>query len=163
MTDEQSQIPPCPTPEQIRLAVDVYLHLAYPGGTPARLAGRLPPAGAFAPQAWLMTDAAERSPDSGEFALVRSFALRLGNVLYPNMKLRLSRPPAEDVLLLSVDSHDGFLQAPAGSADHTELESLKQHNAAIVSAVNAEWDRMNLPTERTYLRQKIRQARNRQV
>ena len=62
------------------------------------------------------------------------------------------------MLVLSVDSHDAFLQAPPGSPDGEALESLKRENARIAAAIHAAWDDAELPTERNYLRQKIRDA-----
>ena len=90
-----------------------------------------------------------------------NFAIRLGNSAYPHMKLRLSRPPADPDYLFLVDSHDGFLTAPPDSADRAALEQLKRHNAALAETIAAAWTQAGLPTERNYLRRKIRQARER--
>ena len=106
-----------------------------------------------------MGDVAERDPRDAPPANVRSFALRIGNARYPNMKLRLSRPPNAEAYLMMVDCHDAVLRAAADSPDHAALESLKRHNAAVAAAVHAAWDAAGLPTERTYLRQEIRRAR----
>lgn len=148
-----------PTADEIRRAVALYLELAYRGESPAS-AGRLIPPERFEPNQWLMSDLAERDPANAPLANVRSFALRFGNWQYPHMKLRLSRPPNDNVFVFSVDAHDAFLDAPAGSPDRGPLEELKRNNAAIAATVLAAWDAAGLLTERNYLRQKIRQARD---
>lgn len=148
-----------PTVEQLRRAVLLYLDRAYGGQAPQSVAAKVPPPSAD-PGQWLMGQAAERDPADAPLVNVRSFALRLGNSKYPHMKLRLSRPPRDDVYLFSVDSHDAFLHAPAGSPDYAELEDLKRHNAAVAAAILSAWDAEGLLTERNYLRQKIRQAKD---
>ena len=149
-----------PTAGRIREAVAVYLEHAWPAGPPRSVRALLPPE-AFDPGQWLMSDATERDPADAPLAGVRSFAVRLGNAAYPHMKLRLSRPPGERLFVLSVDSHDAFLSAPAGSNDHQALEELKRNNADIAGAIAKAWDAAGLDTERSYLRDKIRQAKRR--
>ena len=147
-----------PSPEQIRCAIELYVELAYEG-EPSEAARALIPADNFEPREWLMRDPVERTPADASLPDVRSFALRLGNSTYPHMKLRLSRPPRHGRYVFSVDCHDACLCAPEGSPDHEALEELKRHNCEIAGAVNAALDRAGLPTERNYLREKIREAR----
>ena len=118
----------------------------------------IPPDG-FDPAEWLMSDLVERTPPDTPAESVRSFALRLGNSSYPHMKLRLSRPPKEDGFVFSVDSHDAFLAAAAGSPDSKALEQLKSHNAEIAKLISRAWDSAGLPTQQGYLRRKLRQAK----
>jgi hypothetical protein len=147
-----------PSAEALRRAIEIFLDRAYGPSVPPRAARFLPPDD-FDPARWLMSDVTERDPPDAPPANVRSFALRIGNARYPHMKLRLSRPPNDDTFVFSVDSHDAFLCAPAGSPDRQELEELKRHNAAVASAVLSAWDAEGLLTERNYLRQQIRQTR----
>lgn len=149
-----------PTAEQIRRAVSSYIQHAY-DGQPTETARRLIPPEGFDPKEWLMAELVERDPANAPLANVRSFALRLGNMIYPHMKLRLSRPPHDSVFIFSVDSHDAFLSAPPDSRDYAALEEMKRYNAVIVAAVTAAWDAAGLLTERNYLRQKIQEARER--
>jgi hypothetical protein len=156
MTDSLTHL----TPTRIHQALEIYLRHAYPGqAVPAPAQELLPPEGEFDLPAWLGQDMAETDPPGASPAEARSVAIRLGNFGYPNMKLRLSRPPADECWLLSVDSHDAILQAPEGSPDQAMLEELKAHNAQLKDAIMAAWEQANLPTERTYLRHKITQAR----
>jgi len=139
----------------------LYLVIAYGHGEPPETVRQLVPPEQFESAAWLMGPEVERDPRDGLLENVRSFALRLGNWAYPHMKLRLSRPPNEHEFLLSVDAHDAFLFAPAGSSDAAALAQMKQNNATIGAAILAAWDEANLPTERNYLRRKIREVRTR--
>lgn len=158
MTASQPAATRLPLGEEIRLAVRLYLQEAYGPEVPERAARFLPPEPVDV-GAWLMSDLLERDPSNAPLEAVRSFALRIGNSLYPNMKLRLSRPPRDSAFLFTVDSHDACLHAPPGSADHAMLEEVKRHNAEVANRIAAAWDRQGMPTERNYLRQKIRQAR----
>ncbi len=148
-----------PSAEEILRAVRIYIDRAYDDGAPERIKPLLPPE-QFDPATWLMSDTMEREPRGAALDSVRSFVLRLGNFAYPHMKLRLSRPPHDRTFMFCVDSHDAFLKAPEGSADRPMLEDLKKNNAAIAADIISAWDAENLPTERNYLRRKIRQARN---
>jgi hypothetical protein len=159
MTDLPTSIPGLPSAGEIYRAVGAYLKCAYGQGALAPAVQRLIPPETFRPEEWLMSSFVERDPASAPLEAVRSFALRLGNRGYPHMKLRISRPPRDAVYLFSVDSHDAFLRAPEDSPDRRALESLKHDNAAIASTVYAAWEAEHLPTERSYLRRKIEQAR----
>ena len=150
-----------PQAGELRRAVELYLVIAYGQGEPPEAVRQLVPPEQSDPAVWLMGPQTERDPRDAPLQNVRSFALRLGNWGYPHMKLRLSRPPNEHEFLLSVDAHDAFLFAPAGSSDASALAELKQNNATIGSAILAAWDEANLPTERNYLRRKIREVRTR--
>ena len=158
MSEQIIQNDPLPTARQIRQAIEQYIEVAYGGQAPDRIRALLPP-GDFVPAEWLMSDSVERDPSGAPLPAVRSFAVRLGNSQYPHMKLRMSLPPRDRVYLFSVDSHDGFLQASAGTKDHAALEALKAYNSSTASAVVAAWEADGLMTERNYLRQKIGQAR----
>ncbi len=158
MSEENTQSDSLPVVGQIRLAIDRYLHVAYAGQTPENILELLPPA-EFIPAQWLMSDSVERDPAGAPLSAIRSFAVRMGNSKYPNMKLRMSLPPRDRIYLFSVDSHDGFLHASEGTPDYEALEALKAHNSSIASEVTAAWEAAGLMTERSYLRRKISEVR----
>ncbi len=140
-------------------AIELYLATAYGETVPEAIRERFLVPECMDLPTWLMTDVAERSPAEASFEDVRSFALRIGNAMYPHMKLRLSRPPGWSILILSVDAHDAMLQAPEGSADAAVLETLKANNARMVSEIMAAWEEAGLPTEKTFLRGQIEHCR----
>jgi hypothetical protein len=150
-----------PTATEIASLFDIYLEYAYEGNIPPAVSAKLTLPGIDAEVAdWLMSDRTERTPPNVPIEEVRAFAVRLGNVVYPHMKLRFSRPPADDVLIASVDSHDAMLKAPEGSPDFAALEELKAFNAELGRKINSAWGEAKLLTEHEYLRRKIRQAKD---
>jgi hypothetical protein len=150
-----------PPAGQIRQAIALFLDFAYGQVQPDGARRFIPPDG-FDPARWLMSELIERDPPDAPMERVRSFVLRIGNSQYPHMKLRLSRPPRDKVYLFSVDSHDAFLSAPAGSADHQVIEDLKAFNAQVAATIRSAWDRAGLATEANYLRGKITEGRTSQ-
>ena len=154
-------LPPC---EQILRAVDLYLEQAYATPRPD-INSQRPRVDADdeAIAEFLMSRAIERDPGNAPLDQVRSFALRLGNEQYPHMKLRLSRPPRSEQFVFSVDAHDAFLHAPVDSLDYEPLEALKRYNAALADTITTAWESAALLTERSYLRQKIQEARERKA
>lgn len=142
-------------------AIGMYLSRAYPDGPSEQITEKFTMPDDVDLADWLIGSVGEPEPSDADISSVRSIALRLGNAIYPNMKLRLTRPPGNDLFLLMVDSHDVMLAAPPGSPDHQALEELKSANAAILSDITSAWDAADLPTERNFLRDKIRQARGR--
>ena len=157
-TEDQTGLPRA---ETLRDAIDIYFARAYPDGVAEQISQKFTAPDDSELARWLIDDVGEPEPSDADIDTVRSIALRLGNAFYPNMKLRLTRPPGNKLFLLMVDSHDVMLVAPEGSPDYQALEELKTANSALVADITAVWDRCALPTERNYLRDKIRQARGR--
>jgi hypothetical protein len=163
-------LPSLPSVENLRAAVGIYLEVAYPRGASAAVTGRLPAwlieSGADVARgdlaAWLDSDAVERDPPGASATAARAISVRLGNSVYPHMKLRMSRPPRHEELLFSVDSHDDFLTAGA-EADAGPLEELKRHNAELARAVHAGWAKAGVPTEGVWLRSKVAEAQQRRA
>ena len=151
-----------PAADEVRRAVLAYIGRAFESRPPASAERFLPPPDADIGD-WLMSDVAERSPsDQADLADVRSFALRIGNGMYPNMKLRISRTPNGNGVVFHVDAHDAMLIAPAGSADHGPLQEVKSHNARLTAEITEAWEAEGLLTERAYLRQAILVCRARE-
>ncbi len=148
-----------PSARTIRTAISLYLEVAWPGETPPGVAGRLPPE-PLDVAAWLAGDAVERDPPEATPQEARTLSLRLGNRVYPHMKLRMSRPPHHDEFVFTVDSHDSFLTA-RGDSDAAPLEELKRHNAEVARAIHERWEDAGVPTERSYLRAKLVEAQQR--
>ena len=151
---------PLPTCRQVHRAIELYLARAYGDSVPRAVQSLVAPAmERVSPEVWLMGEGVERSPEDAALGQVRSFALRLGSDNYRHMKLRLVRPPKSSAYVFCVDCHDEFLQAPPGSPDCDSLEKLKCCNAELAVEIMAALDEAHLPTERHYLRMKIREAR----
>ena len=159
--------PKLPAVETLCTAVRIYLEFAYPAGAGAA-GSRLPTwvleGGEGASEAdvaaWLGSEVVEREPGDASAGAARALAVRLGNFAYPHMKLRMARPPRQEQLLFSVDSHDGFLTARAES-DAGPLEELKRHNAELARRIQTRWDEAGVPTEGAWLRSKVDEAQRR--
>ena len=143
---------------QIRQAVEMYLRRAYGEDIPPPILRFLPPE-QFDPARWLMSDFIEREYQSRSHKKVHSYSLRMGNTIYPHMKLRLTRPPRCRQYLFLIDAHDEILFTPAGSADTKALEELKRYNAELAEQIVTAMDEAGLPTERGYLKARIAKAR----
>lgn len=155
--------PMLPTNAELRLAIEQYLRKAYGGQVPPSADQQFMPSEDADPAVWLMRDTVERDPANASLDQVRSFALRVGNRHYPHMKIRLTRAPRQRFFVFSVDAHDAVLHAPPGSPDAATLAQLKRFNAQLAQEILAVWDAAGLLTERAYLRQQIRQAKQRKV
>ena len=152
-----------PDARQITEAIRIYLEAAYGNQIPHPILKFIPPA-EFSPPKWLMSDFIEHDLEQvPPGSKVRSFALRMGNSIYPHMKLRITIPPNACKYLFQVDSHDQVLTAPSGSADIEALEELKHYNSSLVEQISASMDSAGLPTERGHLREGIARARRKKL
>jgi CheY-like chemotaxis protein len=71
------------------------------------------------------------------------YVLRLGNHLYPHMKLAVQQSDDEGDWFFHVDAHD---DAPTPIAnDCTAWEALRQRNAEIAAAVHCAWESAGVP------------------
>jgi hypothetical protein len=144
----------------LQQALDIYLRLAYPAGAPSAVQSRLVPLRDLPADADVPLDLLEQSvPNSAA-----SLAVRLGQPLYPHMKLvfdpcprAASSTPKSSTcrgfdFLLRVDAHDQHLHAPPGSPDATWLATIRQSNKELVEKIEATWSAASLPTFKDYLR-----------
>jgi hypothetical protein len=144
----------------LQRAITVYLGLAYPAGAPAALETRLAPIRALAPTDTVPEDLLEPETSTG----THGFALRLGQPLYPHMKLIIETTPScggANELLLRVDTHDRHLHAPEGSPDAAWLASIRASNKQLTEQIEAAWSRAQLPTFKDYLRRQLEAKRAR--
>jgi hypothetical protein len=136
----------------------LYLSIVYPNaGAPAAVAERIKPLGVVDPQALVPLDLLERDPANA----LPSYALRLGQPLYPHMKLVIEPAPgtaaggAPQEYLLRVDAHDRHLHAPAGSPDAAWLQSIRSSNKDLSERIEAAWSQAGLPTFKDFLRRQL--------
>jgi hypothetical protein len=148
----------------LQQAIDLYLHFAYPpavGGAetvPPGVATRISPIRALPPTAPVPEPLLEKETSTGS----NGFALRLGQPLYPHMKLIIEPAPqpcgppdAPCEMLLRVDTHDRHLHAPPGSPDEVWLASIRTSNKQLTEQIEAAWSRAHLPTFKDYLRRQL--------
>jgi hypothetical protein len=139
----------------LRQAVDVYLALAYPSGDiPDVVRRRLEWPDGVDPMTLLANPPFERAnrPGPGKELI---FALRLGNLRYPHMKLQVQPWPNAAGFLLSVNTHDQVLALDPCSPDLEAFRQLQAENQRLKEAIEQSWDAAGLPIFLRYLREYI--------
>ncbi len=131
----------------LRRAIAVYGDVAWAGRT--MTAPEIPGAdeGPLQPALQALIAEGRLSDESlhvGETA-THIYTLRLGNPLYPFMKLVLQEHLVEGHFFLSVDTHDQMFGAEA-AGELEELQAVKRHNLEIKEAVDRAWHAQGLPT-----------------
>jgi hypothetical protein len=139
--------------EILRRAVDIYLALAYPTSPPPDAVRRRLdwPEGVDAPTL-LSGSPFERAGKSGQRG-ASIYALRLGNMHYPHMKVQVQPWPNPDGYLLSVNTHDQVLGLEPEAADLPAFRALQAENQRLKEAIEQAWDAAGLPTFLRYLRE----------
>jgi hypothetical protein len=169
-----------PSPRIVWRAIETFLEVAYsplpepgdagaaPPRSPASPAAEPPPSAVRARLETLKSTPAETFYDSpvlerqespktpGEApprdALPLRYALRLGNRLYPHMKLMIDRSPDGQGYLLRADTHDAHIQPRPGSREMGAFAELMKMNRTIADAIEARWEQLSLPTFKKFLR-----------
>lgn len=142
---------PAPIPAGVlRQAIGIYIKNAYPAGViPPAVQQRIDPVAAlpekdFVPEQCF--EVMQKDP--------RLLALRLGQPMYPHMKLVIEPNPSGGYLLRA-DAHDTHLHAPPGSPDEKFLATLRMMNKDLTEKIEADWVGAGLPTFRHYLREQL--------
>ncbi|MCL2646311.1 MAG: hypothetical protein FWD61_04795 [Phycisphaerales bacterium] len=143
--------------KSLQRAVQLYLEHAYPGGVPASIQDKIMPVMAIPADQIVPIELFEKSAEGGAGP---SYALRLGQPMYPFMKLIIEPAPGQDSLsptnyLLRADAHDRHLHAPEGSPDAAWLASVRVSNHDLVEKIEAAWAQAGLSTFKEYLRKQL--------
>jgi hypothetical protein len=153
----------CISAGALQQAIELYLRLAYPTGVPAEIQTRVVAVRALPAESPVPAELLEK----GVANAAASAALRLGQPLYPHMKLVVDPCPraAEGAsvagkcrgfdFLLRADAHDQHLHAAAGSPDAAWLASIRQSNKELGEKIEAAWSAAGLPTFKDYLRAQL--------
>ena len=157
----------------LQRAMELYLQQAYPEGTPVEVVARLWDIRALKEAENVPLDLLEPEDANG----VTTFVLRLGQPMYPFMKLVFDpvphghakegecHPPTPEVsgsgtdFILRVDAHDRHLHAAPGSPDAAWLASVRASNKELGERIEAAWCAAGLPTFKTYLRGQLEQRK----
>jgi hypothetical protein len=158
MPDEPSRTPP--PAKRIAEAIEIYLRHAYGDARPASAVKLLPEDG-FDAQTYLSGDKVERAAGLSDGCHACVYRIRLGNVVYPHMKLKIAYVTGQEEWVFSVDSHDGMLRTPSGSGDSAGLGKVKEFNARLVEEIEAGWDQVGILTQKGLLRRRIEHQKRR--
>jgi hypothetical protein len=129
-------------------AIDIYLSHAYTSQPPSPVRAKLETLRALPPEAFYKSSVFERDSVNNPSKL----SLRLGNNLYPHMKLTIERSPDKSGFLFRADSHDSHCCPAPESREHGEFCALMDRNQKIAQAIEAAWAEEHLPTFKTFLR-----------
>lgn len=142
--------------ERLSEAVRLYLDEAYGGAEPPPVVrGRLAwPEGATAADA-ASGEVFERTPPDAAPAECQRLRLRLGNRIYPHMKLGLDRIPGTEDWVLVVDAHDMQLAAAIQESERAAFEKLTRHNTEVKTRIERRWNEAGLPTFTAYVRGRL--------
>jgi hypothetical protein len=139
--------------DDLRRAVRIYLELAYFGNEPPpAVRRRLEWAKDLDVENLVSRPPFEKEAKSSAGAI---FALRLGNVRYPHMKLQIQPWPNEAGYMLSVNTHDQVLALDPETSDLDAFRELQGENQRLKEQIEQAWDELGLPTFLRYLQQYI--------
>ena len=155
--DPHDRTPSGPTllPPSLQLvwrAVDVYLSVAYEGGAaPGAVQARLQKLRPLESSAFYASDVLERDPS----ATPVRWRLRLGNTLYPHMKLVIEPRPDGAGYLFRADAHDRHCCPPPESREHGAFCQLMDANRDFAERIEHAWGEAGIATFKSYLHEDL--------
>ena len=139
----------------LRQALEIYLTQAYPGGSPPEVVKRRLEWPSDVDPTTLLTRAPFERVGKAAGGGSPIYALRLGNLRYPHMKLQVQPWPNDAGFMLSVNTHDQVLAIDPASSDAQAFRDLQAENQKLKEAIETAWDHAGLPTFLSYLRRYI--------
>ena len=140
-----------PTVQQVFQAIEVYLKGAYGESAtapPSAVRDRLASLHATDPAEFFDSPVFERDDPKSP----TRYALRLGNKVYPHMKLVIERTPDGRGHLFKADTHDKHIRPNPNSREGRAFAELVKQNQAYAEAIEGEWANRGLATFKQYLR-----------
>lgn len=139
----------------LRRAAEVYIRIAYPSGdVPEIVRRRLVWSDGPLAEGILVSPPFERTGKvPGHQTPI--YALRLGNLRYPHMKLQIQTWENDAGFMLSVNTHDQVAGLDVGAADAQAFRELQTENQRLKEAIEQAWEDEGLPTFLSYLRNYI--------
>ncbi len=139
-----------PPPSEVLKAIEIYLGLAYPAQLPLLVRSqldRLRAAGDAIFKCPVLVP--DRPVDPARYTL------RLGNQLYPHMKLVIELAGTCERFLYRADTHDRHVCPGQNSPDYAKFVELMTKNQKLAESIELEWEAQNIPTFRAFLRSDI--------
>jgi hypothetical protein len=141
-----------PTVPQVWSAVEAYLASAYGGAAPpSAVRDRLASLRAAADADIYDSPVFERD----EARPPTRYSLRLGNKVYPHMKLVIERAPDGRGHLFRADTHDKHIRPTPSSREGRAFAELMAMNQKFAEAIEAEWANRGLATFKQFLREDL--------
>ena len=129
----------------VRRAAEIYLEKAYANAD----TGRKPPEVSLE-GGDTASDLIGCFADESEFSDGRQigrYVLRLGNDLYPHMKLVLEECILRDEYAFAVDTHDDLNVSP-DAPDYQRWNEVRRHNGRLANQIETAWREERIPTQR---------------
>ena len=138
-----------PSASQVWSAVEVYLVHAYGGAAPpSAVRDRLASLRATADADFYDSPVFERD----EARPPTRYSLRLGNKVYPHMKLVIERSPDGRGHLFRADTHDKHIRPNPQSREGRAFAELMKMNQHFAEAIESEWANRGIATFKKFLR-----------
>jgi hypothetical protein len=138
-----------PSVSQVWSAVEVYLQLAYPGAAPpSAVRDRLASLRAAGDADFYDSPVFERD----EPRPPTRYSHRLGNKVYPHMKLVIERSPDGRGHLFRADTHDKHIRPAPNSREARVFAELMKMNQQFSESIEVEWANRRLATFKQFLR-----------
>jgi hypothetical protein len=144
-------IAPMPPVSDVWKAIETYLRLAYPGAQPSAVRARMRTLRSLPDEDFFASDIFEK--DSREHP--NRWCLRLGNSLYPHMKLCINRRPDKRGFVFRADTHDRHCCPPPGTREYGHFCELMNKNQHMAQEIESAWEAQHLPTFKSYLKQDL--------
>ena len=151
-----------PAPQIIWRAIGIYLKHAYPSENsppPSAVRARLDTLRSTPVESFYDSPVLECSGQTHSEPYPHRYALRLGNQIYPHMKLAIDRSPDGHGYLLHADAHDSHCQPQRGPRERAAFAELSRHNHAMADAIEAAWEADGLLTFKKFLREDLERRR----
>ena len=138
-------------------AIETYLSIAYAGSPPAAVRGRLDQMRAAGDDPLVRCPAIERDPKDvpPDPGAPQRYSLRLGNRLYPHMKMVVDCRNTSAGCIFRADTHDAHCRPPEGSREAAMYAQLVDANREIAIAIERAWEAKGIPTFKTFLKQDL--------
>jgi len=151
LVDDSPAVENLPSFEVVDRAIDIYLSCAYDSAPPKAVNDRVKQFRAAGDQ-WPSCAAFERDSANTPTRL----ALRLGNRVYPHMKLVIEDCATSLSFLFRADTHDRHITVPPGqTGEYSAFVKLMKQNQELASAIEAGWESGDVPTFKAYLKQDL--------
>lgn len=144
-----------PNPALVWKAIEVYLSHAYERSPSAAVRQRLDLLRAAPEESFFACTAFEATPKEEPTRL----DLRLGNRVYPHMKMVIERAPDGRRCLFRADTHDRHILPAPGSREHDAFRQLTEQNQSIAGQIESAWESQGVPTFKSYLRGDLERRR----
>ena len=139
----------------LRQAVAIYMKLAYGDHEPPEVVRRRLEWGPGLDAEALLSEPPFERAGKSKTTGTAIYALRLGNAVYPHMKLQIQPWANEAGFLLSVNTHDQIVSIEPDSADMPAFRALQTQNQRFKEVIEQAWDEAGMPTFLRYLRDYI--------